>query len=354
MLRARSLATAALSLSLLSPWVAGCSGAEPSADRASLSGSAATASPADAADRPEATTRVLAISVDGLNPDAIRRLGTAATPTFHRMLAEGAGTLNARTEFEQTVTLPNHASMMTGRRIDASKGGHGVTWDDDRPGSTVQKAAGHGVASIFSEVHGDGGSTALFSTKEKFSLYRRSWPAGIDRFTVNENQKKLVRIARADLLDGAPRFTLLHVSLPDRYGHEYGGMSDQYVAAVRRTDHQLGTVLRAIDSDADLREGLVVILTSDHGFAPGVRDHSARRNVANYRVPFLVWGPGVAEDDLYDLNPGFRDPGAERPSYAGKQPVRNGDVANLTATLLGLDAVSGSSLDSSQALRVSQ
>ena len=46
------------------------------------------------------------------------RLGAAGAPTFHRLLDEGAGTLNARTEYEQTVTLPNHTGMMTGRRID--------------------------------------------------------------------------------------------------------------------------------------------------------------------------------------------------------------------------------------------
>src|SRR4051794_24570135 len=77
-------------------------------------------------------TRVLAISVDGLNTEAIRRLGATGAPTFHRLLTEGAATLNARTELEQNVTLPNHTGMMTSRRVDRRHGGHGVTWDDDR------------------------------------------------------------------------------------------------------------------------------------------------------------------------------------------------------------------------------
>ena len=79
-------------------------------------------------------TRVVAISVDGLNPDAIDQLGEAGTPTFHRLMAEGASTLNARTEVEQTVTLPNHTGMVTSRRMDRTQGGHGVTWNDDRLG----------------------------------------------------------------------------------------------------------------------------------------------------------------------------------------------------------------------------
>ena len=291
---------------------------------------------------------MLAISVDGLNTEAIDRLGADGAPALHRLLAEGAGTLNARTEYEQTVTLPNHASMMTGRRIAAAKGGHGVTWDDDRPGSTVQGAAGHGVASIFTSVHAADGSTALYTTKSKFALFERSWPRGIDTYRVRENQRRLVRLARVDLADGAPTFTFLHVSLPDRLGHRSGGMSQEYLAAVQRTDAQLGTVLRALAGT-----DVVVVLTADHGFATGRTDHSGRRDVENYRVPFIAWGAGVDHGDLYAMNPGFADPGTSRPSYAGKQPVRNGDLANLAAGLLGLDAVPGSTMDADQALTVS-
>jgi hypothetical protein len=292
---------------------------------------------------------VLAFSVDGLNVRAIEELGEAGAPTFHRLLDEGAGTLNARTEVEQTVTLPNHTSMMTGRRIAAAKGGHGVTWDDDRRGMTVQKAAGHGVASIFSAVHAAGGTTALYTTKEKFGLFERSWPHGIDDFTEDENQKRLVSLARADLADGAPTFTFLHVSLPDRNGHEYGGMSAKYLGAVERTDTQLGRLLDALAGSS-----VTVILTADHGFKTGAHDHSARRDIENYRIPFLTWGAGVDHADLYDLNPGFRDPGTRRTSYSGKQPVRNGDVANLAASLLGLAAVPGSDIDSGQTLTLAR
>jgi hypothetical protein len=235
--------------------------------------------------------------------------------------------------------------MLTGRRISATKGGHGVTWDDDRPSMTVQKAAGHAVASIFSVVHADGGTTALYTTKEKFGLFQRSWPKGIDTYTENENQGKLVALARADLADGAATFTFLHVSLPDRNGHEYGGMSARYLAAVKRTDRQLGTIV-------DLLAGsdVTVVLTADHGFKTGATEHSARRDIENYRVPFLVWGAGVDQGDLYAMNPTFRDPGTKRPSYAGRQPVRNGDVANLAASILGLDSVPGSDLDSDLSL----
>ena len=49
---------------------------------------------------------VLAISVDGLNSKNIRALGPKRSPARHRMMRQGAGTLNARTAREQTRTLP--------------------------------------------------------------------------------------------------------------------------------------------------------------------------------------------------------------------------------------------------------
>ena len=297
-----------------------------------------------------AATRVLAISVDGLNPDAIRKLGRAGAPTFYRLKNEGASTFNARTEYEQTVTLPNHTGMMTGRRVDRTNGGHGVTWDHDRPGSTVQAAAGHAVDSVFDVVHDAGRSTALFSTKPKFALYDRSWPAGIDLFRADENQKALVAAARRDLVASDRGFTFLHVSLPDKAGHAYGFMSAAYVDAVRRTDRLLGTVLTTIEDDPTLAQQLVVVLTADHG---GVgASHSTATRLGNYRIPFIVWGPGVASRGLYALNPDYVDPGTSRPTYAGRQPVRNGDVANLATDLLGLAPVPGSELDAGQDLDV--
>ena len=120
-------------------------------------------------------SQVVVISLDGLNPTALSRLGTRGTPVLHRMMRHGASTLEARTAYEMTVTLPNHTSMVTGRRIAAADGGHGVTWNDARlTPPTVQAAAGGPVESVFNVVHAAGRQTALFASKTKFSLWQRS------------------------------------------------------------------------------------------------------------------------------------------------------------------------------------
>ena len=58
--------------------------------------------------------------------------GLAAAACAGRLMAEGASTLNARTVRELTLTLPNHTSIVTGRRVAAEHGGHGVFWNDER------------------------------------------------------------------------------------------------------------------------------------------------------------------------------------------------------------------------------
>lgn len=302
------------------------------------------------------TASVLAISIDGMNPDALRILGTRRTPHLHDLMASGASTLNARTEHELTLTLPNHTGMVTGRRIEATTGGHGVTWNDDRrrPG-TVQAAAGERVESVFTAVNAAGGSTALFASKTKFSLWKRSWPASIDMTRIRLDNTVLARSVRRDLLDEDRAFRFVHLSLPDAVGHERGFMSRAYLRAVEQVDVLVGQMVDTVTSDRELAASTAIILTSDHGGRG--ETHSDPTRLDNYRVAFMVAGPGVAVGaDLYELNPDdYKNPGNRRTTYdQARQPVRNGDLANLALDLLDLAAVPGSEHDQDLGLDVAE
>lgn len=318
---------------------------------------AATARSAD-----DPVNRVVAISVDGLNPTAIRRLGRSKAPTFHRLMREGAFTLNARTAREQTRTLPNHTGMLTGRRIDARRGGHGVTVNSDT-GTTVHRTAGEYAATMFDVVHDRGGSTALFTAKRKFALYQRTWNtkgardtvgrdhglAKIDRFTVDTDNARLVTRVTRELRRSPRTLTFLHLSLPDRAGHDHGFMGADYLRAVRQTDRLLGQILSMISARPALRQHTLVVLTADHGGSGA--SHSKASKLANYRVPFMVWGPGVAAGrNLYSLNASYRSPGTTRTTYRGRQPIRNGDLANLVTDVLDLPRVPGSQFNTRRTL----
>lgn len=298
-------------------------------------------------------TTVVAVSVDGLNPAAIRELGPQGAPTLHRLIKEGASTLNARTEREQTETLPNHTGMLTGRRITASSGGHGVTWNDERlDPPTVQRAADRPVSSVFSVIDSPARDTALFASKQKFTLFERSWDEAIDRFVVRENNAVLTRKVRRDIADKERSFRFVHYSWPDIQGHEHRFMSPKYLAAVKDVDRWLGRIVAKLEAKSSLDGRVAVIVTADHGGrGPG---HIDPTMLSSYRVPFIVWGAGVeAGADLYDLNPDYANPGKKRTTYAAeKQPVRNGAVANLVTDLLGLGAVPGSEHNAGQDLDV--
>lgn len=292
---------------------------------------------------------VVAISIDGLNPRAIRRLGRDRAPVLHELMRTGASTLKARTAVELTDTLPNHTSMVTGRRIEAAAGGHGVTWNDERRRpATVQVAARHDVSSVFNVVHDAGGSTAYFASKKKFSLWERSWPAAIDTNVIREANRPLVRRFVSDLTTRTRSFRLLHLSAPDATGHDRGFMSPAYLDAVAATDRLVGKVMTAIAASSSLAGHTAVILTSDHGGRGS--SHRAPGRSVNYTVPFMVWGPDVAAGaDLYAINPTFTDPGRERTSYADA-PIRNAALANLALDLLELAAVPGSEINAGQDL----
>jgi predicted AlkP superfamily pyrophosphatase or phosphodiesterase len=311
-----------------------------------------------------AIDRVIAISIDGLNPLAIQKLGQSRTPTFHRMMREGAYTLNARTAHEQTATMPNHTAMLTGRRVDAKHGGHGYSDNFDN-GGTVHSAAGHYVASVFDVVHDNGGSTAMFASKAKFRVYRRTWNtegaadrtgrndgrAKIDRVTIDRNNTRLVAELTAELRRSPREFTFVHLSLPDRAGHAHSFMGREYLAAVERTDQLVGRILNTVASRPSVRRHTLVLLTADHGGRGAA--HYTANSVHNYRIPFMAWGPGVAAGrNLYSLNPSADNPGNGRASYRGKQPIRNADLANLATDALDQPRVPGSEFDRSRNLNL--
>lgn len=355
--RTRSRARAALLvvpvLVLVAP--AACSaGGPPESGATATAAAAATAATAatvgSTAEQLDTERRVLVVSVDGLRSSVLRELGPEEVPVLTRLRDEGASTLEARTAVEQTETLPNHTSMITGRRIDAELGGHGVTWNTDEPGTTVQEAAGEPVGSLFSRVHAAGGTTALFTGKSKFSLFQRSWPEGLDRYTLREDGARLVALARRDLRREARTVTFLHLAAPDLAGHAHGWGSEEYADAVRVVDGWLDEVLDTVASRPVLREHLTLVLTADHG-GSGL-GHVDPTSPEDYRIPFLAWGDGVAAGtDLYALNEDYRDPGKRRPGYAAaRQPVRNADVANLALDLLGLGPIPGSTVGTAQEL----
>lgn len=296
---------------------------------------------------------VIAISVDGFNPDALAKLPRYQTRWFRALRTQGTSTTNARAAVEQTETLPNHTGMITGRPI-SGPSGHNITFNSDRPDSWIAREnGGRYLPSIFDVAHDRGMSTALYTSKDKFKFLERSYDATngapdlvgpdngrdkIDSFYYAEPDAVVKRLNESLISSHRRNLYLWHLSLADPAGHKNGFMSKSYLAAVARANTLLGKMLTTVQSSRTLRASTSVILTADHG-GQGV-SHTDASKAANYKVPFYTWGRGVAVGaPLYGKNPDRRYPYTRRPGYAGPQPVRNMDVANTSLRLLGLPAL---------------
>ena len=317
-------------------------------------------------------THVIHISVDGLRPDAVTALGSSNLPNFYRLRTQGAFTDNARADYDYTVTLPDHATELTGRGV---LGPTGHNWTDDgdpEPGQTLASNKGSYIAGVFDVAHDNGLSTGEYASKSKFSLFATSWDGingapdvtgpdngrnKIDVYVNDSDTSELVNTFVADMSDQPLNYAFIHLADPDAAGHDSGWditPGSEYSDAVKTIDDRLETIFALIDGDSQLAGHTALILTADHG---GSGDsHSDPEVPEDYTIPFYVWGPGVMSGaDLYALNPATRlNPGTGRPDYSGPlQPVRNGEAANVALKLLGLGPVPGSTIDSAQNLALS-
>lgn len=326
-----------------------------------------------------AVDHVIHISVDGCNAGFLQELiDSGKAPNLKRFQDEGAWTTNARADYSQTNTLPNHTCMFTGRPVRQPKGmpetvHHGFTENKFATRSdTLHKVgnpkAGY-IASVFDVVHDAGMSTGLFASKDKFELYDCSWDEHNGAPHKNGRDKIDVFVTEDD---GAPRFSqtlverfikemgekhfnyaFLHLRDTDSTGHALSWGSAGWFYALRNADAYIGEVFKLVESDEKLKGNTAIILNTDHG---GIGyGHSPEKKRENYTIPVMVWGPGVAHGDLYAMNADSRkDPGEDRIGYRRQpQPIRNGDTGNLALSLLGLGPIPGSLINARQDLRVS-
>ncbi len=312
---------------------------------------------------------VINISVDGLGSSYLQSLVDASqVPNFQRFQLEGAWTNNARNDYDITVTLPNHVTMVTGRGIQGTTGHNWTSNSDPAANQTLHTNKGSYVASVFDVAHDSGLRTGMFATKTKFSLFNTSYNATngavdatgaddgrdkLDVYTYNSSSSVLTTALVSAMNSDPFHYSFVHFTDGDTAGHSSGWGSTAYNNAIKAVDGYLGSIFNLVETNPALQGHTTIILTADHGGSG--YDHSNASDPLNYTIPFYVWGLDVpAGVDLYAINASTRlNPGTGRPNYAAAvQPIRNGELANLSLDLLGLEPVTGSTLNSTQNLAV--
>ncbi len=223
--------------------------------------------------------RVLIISVDGLRPDAI---ALAPMPNLMRLMQTGAYSLKAQTIFP-SVTLPSHASMLTGEC--PSK--HGVDWNDTEP----ERGYAIGV-DIFDLAHAAGLQTVMLVGKKK--LEQITEPTSLDIFkAINDRD-----VVLADwLVNNFPeKFGLMfiHFATDDDMGHVYGWLSPEQLSVLRRADEAIASVVNAVDAHG-LRDETLIIITADHG---GHGMGHGTRQAVDMTIPWIAIGPNIKPGEL--------------------------------------------------------
>jgi len=251
--------------------------------------------------------------------------------------------------------------MLTGRNVLNEFGGHGWTINSETSSQlTIHSNANKYITSILDIVHDNGGSTAIFASKDKFSIFERSWNEfngnpditgqdngrnKIDKFEINSlSTSELIDSFNGDLSSLARDYYLLHIREPDSAGHQYGWefeTSTNYMQSIAETDNYIGRIIQTINLDPLLKDTTTLIVTSDHGGEQGTFNHSSS-SYQSHTIPFIVWGKDIPNGDLYSFvgcstqSPVRLDIPTAREKI---QPIRNSDAGNLSAYLLGLGEI---------------
>lgn len=315
------------------------------------------------ASAPVDVDHVVVVAVPGLTSTVVR--GSGAPGEAARMRANGASTTNARTVTESTEADANLFSLLSGRRVFAKRGGHGVGSKKTLPG-TVHSSAGQYVSSIFDLAHNLSNRTMFVSSRPATQLVLRSYnrktggkdpygvddgPAKIDTFKIKKDDATAVGLWRDRIAKRPARLSVIELSGVLDEGLDGGFRGPAYQKAVRKAFQRVAAIRRSISKQPAMAGRTLLVVTGTGG-AQKARG-SSRTWAQSYRVPMWVTGPGVpADSDLYTLNPAFSSPGSQQTGYSGAQPIRVGDLTNLVTRTLRLPPVPGASMDPEQRFQV--
>jgi len=222
--------------------------------------------------------------VDGVSAEIFERmLSDGELPAIEKHFARRGLYAPRAVANVPSVTLANLTSLATGR-LPGHHGITGINWfdrnrliwrnyetiaqkntlDGDYTAETIfERFPGRTTFSVFFQPH-RGATKFVENWTSAGPIFFFGWYEWVDRLTlyrlhiVADVARKRARW---------PAVTVCYLLAPDFRAYDHGVDSDQYRAALRHTDFQIGRVLGDLKR-AGLLEKLIVALVSDHGHAP--------------------------------------------------------------------------------------
>jgi choline-sulfatase len=284
---------------------------------------------------PAPPRNLVMITIDTLRADRLGIYGymNARTPMIDG-LARGAARFS-HAYAAAPITLPSHASLMTGRYPPSHGARHnGMRVDPSVPTLAERlKAAGFATGAFVAAFPLD----HRFGLQRGFDRYEDRMPATAQGRPANERPgREVVDQALAWLTANRGKRFFLWVHLFEPHA-PYGRPGDRrpmtlrYDDDVAEADRQVGRLISALSSDM---RSTVTVIASDHGEAFGEHGeigHSIFVYDTTLQVPLIVAGPSI--------DPRVVD-----------QPVGLVDVASTALKLLGLEPLTGDGIDLSPVL----
>lgn len=289
--------------------------------------------------------RVVLITIDTLRADRLGCYGNpdGLTPNLDRVASEG--TLFEDASAPAPVTLPSHASILTGRYPSTTgvrNNGTFVLPDGETTLAEVLSERGWQTAAVIAAYP----LLARYGLSQGFDSYddriprRTAGPTGSAGRYFPERDAKTITdraIESWDAMAGGPAFLWVHYfdphapyAPPDAFAPEEDDPVARYDAEVAYTDFEIGRLLEHLDAGDGVD---VLIVTSDHG--EGLEEHDEKTHgvflyQTTIRAPLLIRAPG-------SFSAGRRV----------SEPVSLVDIAPTVANLVGagpLDSIDGADL----------
>ena len=303
-----------------------------------------------------AARNLVLVTIDTLRADHVGAYGYARSQaSFVDRLAQSGATFD-RAYAAAPITLPSHATLMTGRYPP----GHGSRDNGMHVSRTVPTLA--------TELKAHGFKTAAFvaafpldhqfGLDRGFDVYSDRLPRGPDGKQTNERPAAQVVNEAIDWLrTGAPRFFLwLHVFEPHA---PYGDAGDRR-PVLDRYDQEIGVanreLMRLLDAIERVAQDTLVVVAGDHGEAFGEHgefSHSIFVYDTTLRVPLVMRGPGIgvnAERRTTNAEPRTTNLEPRTTNLMITDPVTLADVAPTAMRLLGFTMPDTDGIDLSPAL----
>ena len=233
---------------------------------------------------------VVVIGFDGLSPDGLKN---ATTPTFDKIISEGASTLHARAVLP-TSSSSNWASMIMG----AGPEQHGITSNSWEKNNFVLPAITQSEDFLFPSIFqliDDQKENAEIGAIYHWTGFGRLFEKGAVDYDISpDSEDETAALAGAYIKGKKPTFTFIHFDHVDHGGHEYGHGSPEYYKSVEKADAMLAEVMAAIKASGMPDETLVII-SADHG---GLGKGHGGESLQEIEIPFILWGKSVKKNHV--------------------------------------------------------